>query len=76
MANSGSGSVSVIDPTTSAVKKEITVGGAPVYIFGAPSLDTIYVANSGSGTVSVIDTTTDAVIPNLFSWGFSSAYIW
>ena len=62
VANSGSDSVSVINTTTSTVKKEIPVGGAPVYIFVDSFLGDIYVANSESGGVSVIDGKTNEAV--------------
>ena len=64
VANSGSGTVSVIDPVNNTVIKNITVGEYPEYIdidysvFG----DSIYVANRGSDTVSVIDPLTNDVV--------------
>ena len=60
VANCGSDTVSVIDPTTNAVIENITVGDGP------SSIDTfrgaIYVANYGSDTVSVIDRSTNEVV--------------
>ena len=63
VANSWSGTVSVIDPQNNTVIENITVEGQPTFIetYG----DTIYVANSGSDTVSVIDPATNIVIENI-----------
>jgi len=54
VANSFSGTVSVIDGATNKVIANITVGVGPRGIAYNPSNGYIYVTNSGSGTVSVI----------------------
>jgi len=63
VADSGSGTVSLINATIDTVNpKSIFVGISPVYVYGDLSvLDTIYVANSGSDSISVINTTTNTV---------------
>ena len=74
VANSGSDTVSVIDPATHAVIKNINVGDSPSVI-GTPHFgNNIYVANSDSGTVSVIDSTTNTVIKNI-TVGFEPSFI-
>ena len=62
VANSGSDSVSVINTTTNTVKKEIPVGGTPVYIYVDPFLGDIYVANRDSGGVSIINGKTNEAV--------------
>jgi YVTN family beta-propeller protein len=63
VADSGSGTVSLINATIDTVNpKPIFVGISPVHIYGDLSvLDTIYVANSGSDSISVINTITNTV---------------
>jgi YVTN family beta-propeller protein len=64
VANSLSGTVSVIDRTTNTNIKNITVGADPSAIaYGLSGL--VYVANSGSNTVSVINETTNTNIKNI-----------
>ena len=53
VANSGSNTVSVINPDTYIVSKNITVGDAPVWINSSGT--DVYVANAFSNTVSVIN---------------------
>jgi YVTN family beta-propeller protein len=60
VANSASGSVSVISTATNTVTTTIKVGSAPQAL--ALSANRLYVANAGSGTVSVIDTTTNKLV--------------
>ncbi|VGO21461.1 bifunctional YncE family protein/alkaline phosphatase family protein [Pontiella sulfatireligans] len=55
------GTVSVLDPETGNLQKEITVGLHPNDIVASPDGRFVYVANANSDTVSVIDTKTDAV---------------
>lgn len=62
VANSDSGTVSVIDLTTNSVIKNINVGYNPSFIHAPPFGDNIYVANFDSDTVSVIDSVTDEVV--------------
>ena len=61
VANSISGTVSVIDMATDQVTNTIPVGRHPVGIAVSPDGSQVYVANFLSGTVSVIDTVTDKV---------------
>ncbi len=63
VANSGSGSISVIDPTTNRVDNEIPIrfGSQPVDVAVAkvgPDRELIFVANYGSDTVSMVDAET------------------
>lgn len=53
VANTDSGTISVIDKTTSTVIGTINVDVNPVAIF--PHNNYVYVANQGSNSVSVID---------------------
>jgi YVTN family beta-propeller protein len=63
VANSKSNTISVIDPFTNTVIKNITVGDVRynVETFG----NYIYIANTASDTVSVIDPATNTVIKNI-----------
>ncbi len=61
VANAGSHSVSVINPTTQMVVATISVGHNPVEVVVTPDGSTVYVANAGSNSVSVIDTTSNNV---------------
>ena len=54
VANSGSGTVSVIDEATSAVTATIPVGSGPDGVAVDPAAGTVYVVNNLAGTVSVI----------------------
>ncbi len=62
VANSGSGTVSVIDGSTNAVVANVTVGTSPDKIAFDSTNGHLYVANFGSGTVSVIDGSTNTVV--------------
>ena len=55
------GTVSVFDPETGNLLKEITVGLHPNDIIASPNQQFIYVANANSDAVSVINTKTDEV---------------
>jgi YVTN family beta-propeller protein len=62
VANSGAGTVSVIDAATNAVTATIGVGSDPKGVAVDPAAGTVYVTNStGAGTVSVIDAATNAL---------------
>lgn len=61
VANSGGGTVSVIDVSTNTVVATIPVSGYPLSIVGAPDGARVYVA-SDNGLVSVIDTSTNNVV--------------
>ena len=63
VADSGSGTVSVIDGANNTVIANIPVGAAPAWVAYDPSNGYIYVTNYASGTVSVIDGAT--VIANI-----------
>ena len=62
VANSGNGTVSVIDTSTNSVAGAIPVGGEPVDIAITPSGRYAWVVDGAGGSVSVIDTTTRAVV--------------
>jgi YVTN family beta-propeller protein len=62
VTNSGSGTVSVIDPSTGTVVNTITVGEVPLDVAFNPSGTLAYVVNFDDGTVSVIDPSTGTVI--------------
>ncbi|WP_197040267.1 YncE family protein [Mycobacterium sp. URHB0044] len=69
VANSGSGTVSVISTSTNKVTKTIQVGSSPQGLAVSPDGSKVYVANSGSGTVSVISTSSDALVDvNPVTW--------
>ena len=65
VANSGSGTVSVIDEATSAVTATIPVGSGPDGVAVDPAAGTVYVTNfdggAGINAVSVIDAATRTV---------------
>jgi YVTN family beta-propeller protein len=61
VANSGAGTVSVIDEATNAVTATITVGSDPDAVAVNSTAGTVYVTDGGAGTVSVIDEATNAV---------------
>jgi len=63
VANSKSGSISVIDPTTNSIDNEIPIrfGREPVDVAVArvsPGKDLLFVANYGSNNVSIVDAST------------------
>ena len=60
-AATGEGSVSVFDPETGKLLKEIVVGLHPNKIITSPDMNFVYVTNSNSDMVSAINTRTDAV---------------
>jgi YVTN family beta-propeller protein len=62
VANAGSNSISVINPTTNTVVATVPVGANPVRTAVTPNGDRAYVTNAGSNSVSVINTTTNAVV--------------
>ncbi len=72
-ANGGAGSVSVIDPATNKVIKEIPVGKRPWNMALTPDSKKLYVANGRSNSVSVIDTGSLAVVKEIpvgeLPWG-------
>ncbi|MCL5068076.1 MAG: YncE family protein, partial [Thaumarchaeota archaeon] len=75
-ANIASNTVSVVDPATNTVIKNITVGSNPIRVAYDPANKEIYVSNRGSGTVSAINSTTNAVVATINVGGspFDFAY--
>jgi YVTN family beta-propeller protein len=65
VANSGSGTVSVINTLNNTVVKTIPVGTAPLSVGSAPDSSRVYVANSGSNNTSIIRTSDDTVLLNV-----------
>jgi YVTN family beta-propeller protein len=65
VANSGSGTVSVIDTGTNSVVANVGVGKEPVDVAIAPDGSRAYVVNKGSNTVSVISVATLSVVDNI-----------
>ena len=65
VANSGSGTVSVIATATNAIIATITVGSGPFDIAITPDGNYAYVTNNSSASVSVIDTNTNTVITTI-----------
>ncbi len=59
------GSVSVFDPATGKLLKEVVVGLHPNKIISAPDGKQVYLTNSNSDMVSVINTTTDLVCESI-----------
>ncbi len=62
VANSGDGTVSVIDTGTNAAISTIAVGGEPVDIAITPDGKRAWVVDAAGGSVSVIDTATRTVV--------------
>jgi YVTN family beta-propeller protein len=56
VANSDSGTVSVIDPKTNTVVTTIPVGSSPTGVAINPTNGLVYVTNDSSNTVSVVST--------------------
>jgi YVTN family beta-propeller protein len=73
VANSASGSVSVVDFTAKAVVKSIIVGSEPLGIASAPNGTLVYVANSASNSLTVIDTSKDATVATIDLSAFGTA---
>jgi YVTN family beta-propeller protein len=65
VANSGSGTVSVIDTTTNAVVANVAVGGEPVDVAVTPDGTRAYVADKGTDTVVAIDTGSGSVVARI-----------
>jgi YVTN family beta-propeller protein len=66
VANSGSGTVSVLDPATArALAPPIAVGSEPTELAVSPDASRLYVTNAGSDTVSVIDTATNSAVARI-----------
>jgi YVTN family beta-propeller protein len=62
VANSGSGTVSVIDTNTNSAIANVVVSGEPVDVAITPDGTRAYVANKSTNTVAVIDTATNSQI--------------
>src|SRR5262249_51040826 len=62
VANSFSGSVSVVNLTTLTVANTITVGTQPMGVALSPNGTRLYVANAASNSLTVINTANDAVV--------------
>ncbi len=62
VANSGNGTVSVIDYSTNAVLGSLPVGGEPVDVAITPDGRYAWVVDGAGGSVSVIDTKTKSVV--------------
>jgi YVTN family beta-propeller protein len=62
VANSGNGTVSVIETSTNGVVGEVPVGGEPVDVAITPDGRYAWVVDGSGGTVSAIDTRTRTVV--------------
>ncbi|MEA1996858.1 MAG: hypothetical protein U9N45_04440, partial [Gemmatimonadota bacterium] len=69
VANSGSGSVSVIDADALSVVSEIAVGLNPSSCAVTPDNNQLYVVNSGSRSISVIDIQSKVIIETVGEFG-------
>jgi len=65
VANSGDGTVSVLNLSTNAPAGTIPVGSGPVDVAITPDGAFAYVANSGSDSVSVISTASNSVVETI-----------
>jgi YVTN family beta-propeller protein len=74
-ANSGAGTVSVINTQTNTEVGEIEVGGSPSSIALTPDGSRAYVVNSADNTVSVIDTASRQTIGEPIEVGTNPAVI-
>ena len=70
VANSGAGTVSVIDEKTNAVTATIGVGSDPHGVAVNPAAGTVYVTNAGDDTVSVINAATNTVTATIGVGGY------
>ena len=62
VANATGTTVSVINTSTNAVVKTITVGSNPFPVVVDPAGKNVYIGNQSSNSVSVISTSTNAVV--------------
>lgn len=62
VANSGDGTVSVVDPEAQTVIDTINVGGTPEQVAADPSAGIVYVTNFTDDAFDVIDTSTNTVV--------------
>jgi YVTN family beta-propeller protein len=62
ITNTGSNTVSVINPSANTVVATVIVGSNPVYAAITPDGSRVYVTNAGAKSVSVISTATNQVI--------------
>ena len=65
VANSGDGTVSVLDLATNASAGTVTVGAKPVDVAITPNGKFAYAANETDGTVSVISTASNSVVATI-----------
>ena len=71
VANSGNGTVSMINTTTNAVTGAVTVGGEPVDVAITPDGRYAWVVDGIGGSVSVIDTKTKTVVQGPIAVGLA-----
>ena len=62
VANSGSNTVSVLDPAAGSVRGTISVGAAPTGVVFTPDGTRAYISNAESDNVSVVDTATGSTL--------------
>jgi YVTN family beta-propeller protein len=65
VANSGDGTVSVLNADSNVGAGTVTVGERPVGVAVTPNGQLAYVTNEGAGTVSVISTASNAVVATI-----------
>ncbi len=73
VANSFSGTVSVVDLTALAVTNTIPVGAEPMGVAVSPNGTRLYVASSASNSMTVVDTMTETVIATVDLSAFGNA---
>lgn len=73
VANSGSGSVSVVNFATLSVVANITVGAEPMGVVAAPNGSRVFVANAASNSVTVVSPVTDAAVATIDLSAFGSS---
>jgi phosphatidylinositol-3-phosphatase len=62
VANSGSGTISVLNATTGAVLHSVAVGKSPTTVAVDVTYGHVFVTNTGSGTISVLNAKTGTVL--------------
>lgn len=65
VANSGAGTISVIDTSTNAVVNTISTGGSPYGVAVNAAGTRVYVTDPGTNVVKVIDTMNNAVVATI-----------